>query len=302
MSVLVHKAVEPDKLSRAGKARFAALVEDLIQGGRDAIVQPKYDGVYAQFIHLEKAGWAAFSRTGEHLLSVGHDILDVFERTALVGRRYMGELWLPGQAHQTINGRARKQSAQYLELKLFDSVTMNALDPMRDEPYIERYDYLFEGGPIEAVKNLPYRGKINVLDDLYDAAAALKGRGSSAYDGLILRDANGLFVPGRGTDGEVIKIKPREEKDFRVVGTTRGQGNRAGGIGALVVDLGNGVTCEVGTGLTQKEIFGPDLTGHIVTVEYLSVTKGGLLREPSFKVVRFDKTEADVLEDGGGDD
>lgn len=297
MTVLVHKAVEPDKLSKKGKKRYVELVADLITSGGEAALYPKYDGVYAQFIHDDREGWRAFSRTGQRLLSVSEPILDQFYGRGLSHRRYMGELWLPRTAHQKINGAARKQSPQHLELYLFDS----ADDRAPYETYAQREDYLFEGGGV--VKRVrQHHVAVNVVDDLFDAAAALKNRGASAYDGLILRDKLGLFVPGAGKDGETIKIKPRAEGDFRVVGTTRGVGNRAGGIGALVVDLG-GRTTEVGTGLTQAEVFEKDSpVGRIATVEYLGLTSGGLLREPSFKGYRFDKTEADVLGEDSGDD
>lgn len=292
--VLVHKAVEPDNLSVGGKKRFTSLVESLVQGyGDDAWVQPKYDGVYAQFIFSDGPGWQAFSRTGQLLKSVGEGIMDAFYTKALAERQYMGELWLQGQTHQVINGRSRKQSPQYLELKLFDSI-----QPDYDEEYHERYDYLFDGGDVAVTPNLPMAGKVFVIDDLYDQALALRNRGSSAYDGLILRDPHGLFVPGRGTNGETIKVKPRASSSFRVVGTTKGQGNRKGGIGALIVDLGAGLHNEVGTGLSAAQVMeDPKLVvGRIAEVEYLGVTPDGKLREPSFKVYRNDVTEPDVLD------
>lgn len=289
MSVLVHKAVEPDKLSVKGKKRHATLIEDLISGRHsDAWVQPKYDGVYAQFVYEERDGWVAYSRTGQVLLSVGERILDTFYTKALQERRYMGELWLPGMQHQTINGRARKQSPQHLELMLFDSVGED-----HTQSYEERYETLFDGPLISIVPNL--RPVINVEDDLYDLASEYKRR-TSAYDGLILRDPWTGFTPGAGKDGEVIKIKPRAEGDFRVTGVTKGIGNRSGGIGALVVDLGRGKHSEVGTGLTQRDVFEEaSPVGRIATVEYLGVTKDGKLREPSFKGYRFDKDTADVI-------
>lgn len=292
MAMLVHKAVEPDNLSKAGKKRFAELVLDLQQGGNRAVVLPKYDGVYAQLVPAEKRlAWTAWSRTGQPLASVSPELLEDFAMNAIHGRHYVGELWLPSTAHQKINGLSRKQSPQHLMLRLFDSFDLR----QPEETFEQRYEYLFHGKLVEPAPILPTVGKINVIDDLYDMALALKNRGASAYDGLILRDNDGLYVPGKGTDGESIKIKPRAEGDFRVLGTTAGQGNREGGIGALVVSLGAGVSCEVGTGLTQKEVFGPDPTGWIATVEYLGITKDGKLREPSFKVFRHDKTEADTL-------
>lgn len=298
MTVYVHKAVEPDKLSREGKKRFATLTTALIQGDPQAMLLPKYDGVYAQFLYdAATKSWQAFSRTGERLLSVGPAITDVFDVKALHDFAYIGELWLPDENHSTINGRARKQSVQHLELKLFDSYDRTDVVASGTDhtSYLNRRDFLFSGGPVSIAPIMPTAHRINVLDDAYDLARELTLR-PSAYDGLILRDAGAYFVPGRGTDGEIIKIKPRRSGDFRVVATTPGIGNRDGGYGAFVVDLGGGVRSEVGTGLTQAEVFGDDPVGRIAEVEYLAVTPAGKLREPSFKRFRDDKTEADVLD------
>lgn len=299
MKVLVHKAIEPDDLSVKGKKRYAALIEDLLGQAEHVLVQPKHDGVYAQMLFDEEQGiWQAWSRTGELYKSVGQDsgIIKSFEQTAIRTRAYNGELWLPNVQHSVINGRARKKSPQYLELVLFDSFDLTATDTEDREVYSERFEYLFSGDGVSVVKNLHVRGKLFSSNDLYDMAREVTVRGSSAYDGLMLKDANGLYKPGRGKDGEAIKIKPRKSGDFRVVGTTKGKGNRLGGIGALVVDLGNGVTCEVGTGLSMADVFDRDFINKIVEVEYLGITsKGGLLREPAYKAIRHDKTEADVL-------
>lgn len=303
--VLVHKAVEPDNLSVAGKRRLSELFRSLAEGNKRAWVQPKFDGVYAQFLFLN-GGWRAFSRTGEPLPSVSEAVYRGFDANALIDRRYMGELWLPHRAHQEINGLARKKSEQHLELRLFDSVQLDHLNPLGKETYEERYDYLFKATYIEPVPNLPTvmagwsdeNPVIGPKEWLYDLARNVRNR-ASAYDGLILRDSLGLFEPGAGKNGEVVKIKPRAAGDFRVVGTTRGIGNRAGGVGALVVDLGAGVTCEVGTGLTQDDVHGPDPVGRIAEIEYLALTKDGKLREPAFKAWRFDKKEADVIHFAG---
>lgn len=299
MKVLVHKAIEPDDLSVKGKKRYAALIEDVTSLDPEfAIVQPKHDGVYAQFLFDDKLGiWQAWSRTGELYKSVGQDsgIIKSFEQTAITTRAYIGELWLPNVQHSVINGRARKKSPQYLELVLFDSFDLTLTPDEDRETYSDRYEFLFSGDGVSVVKNLHVRGKLYSANDLYDMAREITVRGSSAYDGLMLKDANGLYKPGRGKDGEAIKIKPRHSGDFRVVGTTPGKGNRLGGIGALVVDLGNGVTCEVGTGLSMADVFDRDFINKIVEVEYLGVTKDGKLREPAYKAIRYDKTEADVL-------
>lgn len=301
MSPLVHKAVEPDNLSVAGKARFQALVQDLALGVQPAMagVLPKYDGVYAQYAYNPNTkAWEAFSRTGERLLS-GEDpaMMAAFDTVALPHVNYIGELWLPDTQHSVINGMARKQSPQPLNLYLHDAFELAGLHV----PFRDRYELLWEKGPVKRAPILPYGGRVHSLEDLYDEARRLKGR-NSAYDGLILRDLTAPFIPGPGKEGSTIKIKPRASGDFRVVGVTKGKGKRAGGIGALIVDLGQGIHCEVGTGLKDEDVFGEDPTGRIAEVEYLSLTKDGMLREPSFKVYRNDKKVADVIHTDHGSD
>lgn len=294
MSPLVHKAIEPGNLSVAGKASFRMLLEDLALGVRPhrAAVLPKYDGVYVQMAYNPNDKvWEGYSRTGERLLSVGQGILDAFDVKALPHVNYIGELWIPNTQHSVINGLARKQSQQDgLQLYLHDAFELAGLHM----PFRDRYDLLWEKGPVHKAPILPFNGKVTDLEELYDEARRLKGR-TSAYDGLILRDLDAPFIPGPGKEGSIIKIKPRASGDFRVVGTTKGKGKRAGGIGAVIVDLGNGVRCEVGTGLSDEDVFGEDPTGRIAEVEYLDVTKDGLLREPALKAWRFDKKVADVL-------
>lgn len=304
MKPLVQKAAEPDNLSVRGKKTYARLIADLIANGGQALVQPKFDGVYAQFLNNGKE-WAAFSRTGERFKSISRDMLEQFDAKALPHIAYVGELWVPGEQHSVINGRSRKHSEQFLNLRLFDAFDYKIVAADEDTtPYHERAEYFFRTNLIEPTLNLPLGGKIFSEGDLYDTAQELTQRGSSAYDGLMLKDRDGMYVPGHGKDGQSIKIKPRKSGDFRVVGTTAGIGNRMGGIGALVLDLGGGVTCEVGSGLSMADVFDRGdryFHGKIVEVEYLSVTKEGRLREPAFKRVRLDKEVADILEGNTGE-
>jgi ATP-dependent DNA ligase len=289
VSVLVHKAVESDNLTVKGKKRLEAM---LMSG--EYVVQPKLDGVYCQIV-----GARAFSRTGEPLPSVRPEILAQFSG-ADSSWRFIGELWCPFKPHSDINGMARKKSVQpALELHLFDAV-----EDGQDETYAERHAGLLCGEwrtGVEVVRNLPCSGQpgamLETMEYLYDLAAKIKAK-PSAYDGLVLKDSEGLFVPGSGKDGGAIKIKPRASGDFLCVGTAPGIGNREGGMGAAVVDLGGGVRCEVGSGFTLGEVHDKGaayFVGKILEIEYLAITKDGRLREPVYKSVRFDKTEADVL-------
>lgn len=293
---IVHKAAEPSKLTKAGKEHFQRLVD-----GRHGIIMHKMDGVYCQVVY-DGQNWLALSRTGEHLTSVDETILLAFRAKADPLRRYVGELWMKGHTHAEINGRARRKAPQYQQLWLTDSFV-----PGVDEAFVDRLwraDMIATPlAPVNSVYRAEHRHMVALdLGDLYAAAKALSKDQTNAYDGLIYRDPHAFFIEGDGKGGEIVKIKPRNSGDFRVVGVVEGKGKAAGMAGALVLDLGGGVTCEVGTGLTDNERIdywtwwkADTARFRIAEIEYLAVTKDGKLREPSFKSTRWDKTQADVL-------
>jgi len=309
MSVLVHKAVEPKNLSKAGKQRFADLL-----GNPNAIVQPKYDGVYCQLVDEggpSGAHYVAYSRTGERMPSVSQLILSFYNAHGTADR-YIGELWAAGTSHADLNGAARRQYEQpQLAFVAFDA------DWGVPVQYTTRLRHLRDMWKPERMVISPKTWLLSndTLDDLYAMAKEFKDDPAGAYDGLMLKDPLGMFIPGDGKGGEVIKIKPRNSGDFRVIGVVEGKGKAAGMAGALVLDLGGGVTCEVGTGLdddTRKDywrwwdmrgdsnmvaLHGAKYTTveRIDEIEYLAITKDGKLREPSFKSTRWDKSVADVL-------
>lgn len=313
MTVLVHKAVEPANLSKAGKARLQRLLKE---GGY--WLMPKYDGVYVQFV-LENGQYVPYTRTGERVLSVDADILQAVVGSGPIALAYpapsriIGELWGYGLTHAEINGRARRKTPQAQKLVVHDAVWDD-----HQTPYRGRFAYVEAAFPDGDLIRPATRwdggawGNMDAMDSLLWEARKWSGVTTSAYDGLILRDPEGMFVPGAGKDGEIIKIKPRQSGDFRVLGVVEGKGKASGMAGALILDLGGGVTCEVGTGLSDDQrkdywdwwvgpSFGVSVVdskpypGRIAEIEYLSITKDGKLREPSFKSTRWDKTTADVL-------
>lgn len=215
-NVIVHKAAEPSKLTKAGKARFKELVDT-----RAGIIMRKMDGVYCQ-IKLVEGKWMAFSRTGEHLTSVDEAILLAFRAKGDPRRTYVGELWLKGQTHAEINGRARRKAPQYLQFWITDSFI-----PGVDERFIDRLWRADMVATPNAPVNISFRRehrKLRALDldDLYAVAKGMSKSTVAAYDGLIYRDPDAFFIEGDGKGGEIVKIKPRNSGDFRVVGVVEG--------------------------------------------------------------------------------
>lgn len=112
------------------------------------------------------------------------------------------------------------------------------------------------------------------------------------YDGLILDDPNGTWTAGRGTTGETVKIKRVLSYDLRVLEVNTVTGAKTGrAVHKLVVSF-NGKRLGVGSGVPH-DIKDCPTVGQIVEVEAMDLSSEGLLREPRFKGIRFDKLEAD---------
>mgnify|MGYP005817387103 CR=1 FL=1 len=61
-----------------------------------------------------------------------------------------------------------------------------------------------------------------------------------------------------------------------------GKGRHAGRLGALVVELPNGLTFSVGTGFTDDQRRNPPPVGSTITFRYQELTDRGVPRFPSF--------------------
>jgi DNA ligase-1 len=128
-------------------------------------------------------------------------------------------------------------------------------------------------------------------------AAQLKDQGG--YDGAVLRDIDAPYKVGRCRNGEVVKIKPLLELDLLVLGCELAKGEKTGkNTAALVVRYKDGKPCRVSTGLKQAEVDSihedpAAWKGRIIAVEAMAETEDGLLREPRYKGVRYDKAAPD---------
>lgn len=147
-------------------------------------------------------------------------------------------------------------------------------------------------------------------------------------EGVVAKRLDSTYTPGQRSR-RWTKIKRQARDEFIVGGWTPGEGRRSGSIGSLALGLpaaGGGLRYvgNVGTGFTDRElrrldaVLRPTVTEHnpftenahlvkkgtvfveprIVTdVEYTERTNEGILRHPSYKGERIDKSPADVNTD-----
>lgn len=106
-------------------------------------------------------------------------------------------------------------------------------------------------------------------------------------EGLMLHRGASLYRAGRGDD--LLKLKPHDDAEARVVAHLPGKGRHAGRLGALLVETPEGQRFALGTGFTDAQRADPPAIGSWVTYRYRGLHSGsGLPRFASFLRVRTD--------------
>ncbi|WP_440531416.1 DNA ligase [Variovorax sp. YR566] len=103
-------------------------------------------------------------------------------------------------------------------------------------------------------------------------------------EGLMLHRGSSQYRGERNSD--LLKVKPYEDAEARVVEHVPGKGKHSGRLGALVVETADGKRFKLGTGLTDAERENPPAVGSWVTYRYNGTTAKGLPRFARFMRVR----------------
>lgn len=102
-------------------------------------------------------------------------------------------------------------------------------------------------------------------------------------EGVMLRNPAMRYEQGRTAN--LLKLKPTDSTEARVIGHQAGKGRHEGRLGALECEL-NGLRFNVGTGLSDADRDCPPPVGSLATVEFCGLTDGGIPRFPVFVAVR----------------
>jgi DNA ligase-1 len=119
------------------------------------------------------------------------------------------------------------------------------------------------------------------LDHLRQELARLEALGG---EGLMLRQAQSRYEGGRSST--LLKVKSFHDAEARVLKHQEGAGRHKGRLGALLVEMPNGITFSVGTGFSDAEREQPPDVGSIITFRYQELSEAGVPRFPSFVGVR----------------
>ena len=134
-----------------------------------------------------------------------------------------------------------------------------------------RSDYAF------VIPQVPVRNRAQLLEEL-QRIEHLGG------EGLIVRKPDALYSAGRSS--EVLKVKNYQDAEATVVAHLPGKGRNRGRLGALLVELTDGMRFRVGSGFSDSERETPPPLGSIITFKYYRTYQSGIPKFPSFLRIR----------------
>jgi DNA ligase 1 len=105
-------------------------------------------------------------------------------------------------------------------------------------------------------------------------------------EGLMVRQPGSRYEAGRSST--LYKVKTFHDAEARVVEHVPGMGKHKGRMGALMVELENGIQFNVGTGFSDAERSEPPGIGALITFRYQELSNTGVPRFPSYVGVRID--------------
>lgn len=291
---IIQKAVAPEKVVKANRLT-------LEEYGRTHDAVLKYDGCMACVFLYTNGESEVFSRTGEQCLSMKAQAERMakdfaYEVQIMGGLVVVAEAWWPGKDQfAEISGAFRKKAEQRPRLQLVVNDIFTMKEFTEDCASRVAYHLRIKRGPaMQLGQGHPWfyalskpAGEYGDPQELCNNVVAFGG-----FDGLVLRDPAAKWKVGSGTEGGIIKLKRVLSFDLRVLEVNTVKGAKTGrDVYKLVVDF-RGNRLGVGSGLPHSLSDLPSV-GDIVEVEAMDYSSDGLLREPRYKGIRYDKVAPD---------
>lgn len=233
-------------------------------------VSEKLDGVRGRW-----DGQALWTRGGQRIATP-----DAFTR-GWPGVPMDGELWIERGQFDAVSALARRDRPDpaawhRVRFMLFDL-------PAHGGPFTER---------VAAMRALvvrarhPHLAMVAQTPGSSRAAldAQLRAVVAGGGEGLMLHHRDAYY--GAGRSPTLLKLKPHDDAEARVVGHTSGNGKYAGMLGALVVEHHDGRRFRIGSGFTDAQRADPPAAGVWVTYRHNGLTATGLPRFARFLRVR----------------
>jgi DNA ligase-1 len=144
-----------------------------------------------------------------------------------------------------------------VQINVFDILYLNG-KTLFDKTQKERFEILKE--EVKEIKDKFRIADSLITKDLEKAEKYYEESLAAGHEGLIVKNLDSFYIPGRSVAGGWLKIKPvMENLDLVIVGGMWGSGKRAGTVGSLILgirdaDTGKFLECGMlGTGLKEKK-------------------------------------------------
>ncbi|MDR0736769.1 MAG: DNA ligase [Zoogloeaceae bacterium] len=192
-----------------------------------------------------------------------------------------GELWAGRGRFERLSGIVRKEypvDAEWREVCYMIFELPGASGDFRERARLLRQVADEASVPwLQAVEQTEVKDRQALEQKLADVLRA-------GGEGLMLHRADAPYSTGR--NGDLLKMKPIQDAEARVVGHVPGKGKYQGMLGALRVRTGDGVEFSLGAGISDALRRDPPPVGTIITYRYRGLTRRGLPRFASYYRVR----------------
>ena len=234
------------------------------------LVSEKYDGVRAIWNGSELR-----FRSGNRVHAPG------WFTASLPATPLDGELWLARGKFAELSGIVRRSEPQDAQWRRIRYMIFEL--PRAPGSFIERANRI---RAIAEELKLPWLVAVDQfrVADTTALMKLFKQMTKEDAEGLMLHRADALYVTGRSDI--LLKLKPLQDAEAKVIGYVAGKGRFTGLVGALEMEMADGKHFRIGSGLSQAVRQQPPAIGSMVTYRYQELTGNGLPRFPRFLRVR----------------
>jgi DNA ligase-1 len=184
-----------------------------------------------------------------------------------------GELWAGRGRFETVTATVRDFDPND---EAWHSIRFMVFDlPAHAGPFDARLallESLLSGAAIDWLEAAPQWRAVNAAQ----VERRLQEITSAGGEGLMLHRADSLYRAERTDD--LLKFKPYQDAEARVIAHLPGKGKYIGMMGALLVQSAHGIQFRIGTGFTDEVRRHPPPLGSWVTYSYQHVTARGIPR------------------------